>query len=366
MSDTPIKIDIQSVAPSSLKKTHYAALDGLRGIAAIIVVLYHYFDELHGFNMMRNPISHGFLAVDFFFCLSGFVIACAYDERMKNIGLGRFFLNRLIRLHPLVIIGSIIGAVAYAANPFLENPLAAGWKTVLWTFFLSLFLIPTPYLKYRGSALFPYNVPTWSLFFEYIINAVYAFLLCRVTRKWLVVIGALSAAFLIYIALDTGMFHGGWSRENYMHGFARVGYSFTAGLLISRFKIIWRNRLGFLLPGLLLVGVCLSPHYYGDLIMELYYVMLLFPMIVCLGAGTGASGIIERMCNLLGRISYSLYMTHMSTVILFGNYKTKVNPTNEKSIIIIISLAIFNLLFAYAITRWVDEPLRKWLNNLKR
>ena len=350
-------------------KPYYVALDGLRGIAAVGIILFHYTDELYMY-IVPNPIVHGYLAVDFFFCLSGFVIGYAYDDRMKTIGLGRFFINRLIRLHPLVVIGSIIGLIAYLFDPFIDNSFAVGWKLILPAFFLSLFMIPAPSPQLRGGNLFPCNTPAWSLFFEYIINIVYALVLCRVSRRVLVFIGVLSAAFLIYTVKDTGWFPGGWGRTNYMHGLARVSYSFIAGLLIFRYQMVWQHRLGFLLPCLLLIGVFLSPHYRGDWVNELNYVMLVLPLIVCLGAGTRVKGLSERICKLLGRISYPLYMTHIATVFMLGNYCLKFQPSSGKIslslIIITSSLIVFNLLFAYVLMRWIDEPLRKKLNQLTR
>ena len=347
-------------------KSHYVALDGLRGIAAIAVVISHYFDVFYAGDPLRNPVIHSYLAVDFFFCLSGFIIAYAYDERMKTIGIKRFFLNRLIRLHPLVVIGSTIGVIAYVIDPFLEYPLASGGRAIILAFIMSLFMLPTPFLKYRHEALFTFNTPTWSLFFEYFINVFYALALSRITRRWLVIIGVLSAVFLIYVTQDFGWFAGGWGRKNYIQGFARVGFSFTAGLLIFRYHMIWRHRLGFLLPCILLIGVFLSPHRRNDWAVELSLVMTVLPSIVCLGAGTSTAGITERLCNLLGRISYPLYMTHVSTVFLFEHYYRIHKPTDIKLFLMVVSLIGFNLLFAYVIMRWVDEPVRKWLNKLIR
>ena len=105
----------------SRQKPHFVVLDGLRGVAALLVVIFHFLERLNpGHSTMW--MGHGFLAVDFFFCLSGFVIGYAYDDRIAQMGLGSFLKARLIRLHPMVVFGSVLGLVAYYANPFALTP----------------------------------------------------------------------------------------------------------------------------------------------------------------------------------------------------------------------------------------------------
>ena len=97
-------------------KPHYELLDGLRGVAALLVVFYHIFEgfSFAGGGTLITVINHGYLAVDFFFILSGFVIGYAYDDRWKkNLTLKGFFKRRLIRLHPMIIMGAIIGCIAF-------------------------------------------------------------------------------------------------------------------------------------------------------------------------------------------------------------------------------------------------------------
>ena len=100
MSNTPS-------AAFSDTKAHYDLLDGLRGVAALMVIWYHIF-EGYAFasDTMITTFNHGYLAVDFFFILSGFVIGYAYDDRWgKSLTMKDFFKRRLIRLHPMVIMG---------------------------------------------------------------------------------------------------------------------------------------------------------------------------------------------------------------------------------------------------------------------
>lgn len=97
-------------------RPHFQILDGLRGIAALGIVIFHFMEWIYA--PAANIIGHGFLAVDFFFCLSGFVIAYAYDSRIKIIGIKEFFKSRLIRLQPMVILGSLLGLTAFLLDPF--------------------------------------------------------------------------------------------------------------------------------------------------------------------------------------------------------------------------------------------------------
>src|SRR4051794_472722 len=112
---------MEELTPGILKpKRHFEVLDGLRGIAALAIVIFH-FMEWAITDYSKNFIGHGFLAVDFFFCLSGFVIGYAYDDRIRKLGIKEFFKSRLIRLHPLVILGSLLGLAGFLFDPFANH-----------------------------------------------------------------------------------------------------------------------------------------------------------------------------------------------------------------------------------------------------
>ena len=83
-------------------KPHYPILDGLRGVAAIIVVTFHLTEPL-GTGHLDILVNHGYLAVDFFFLLSGFVMGYAYDDRWNKMSVGSFFKRRIVRLQPCLL-----------------------------------------------------------------------------------------------------------------------------------------------------------------------------------------------------------------------------------------------------------------------
>ena len=126
-------------------KPHYLILDGLRGVAAILVVFFHLF-EAHSSGHLDQVINHGYLAVDFFFVLSGFVVGYAYDDRWNKMTIGAFFKRRLIRLQPMVVMGMFIGAVFFFFGSdamFPEIGRVSVWQVML-LFVIGSTLLPVP------------------------------------------------------------------------------------------------------------------------------------------------------------------------------------------------------------------------------
>src|SRR4051812_29451790 len=154
-------------SPDLLKtKQHFEILDGLRGIAALAVVIFHFMEWIYT-DSSKNFIGHGFLAVDFFFCLSGFVIGYAYDNRVTKMGVVAFIRSRLVRLHPLVILGSVLGLLGFLLDPFSSTAATYNVGKLVLLFLGSVLLIPLPLMEDRAFNLFGLNAPSWSLFWEY-------------------------------------------------------------------------------------------------------------------------------------------------------------------------------------------------------
>ena len=182
-------------------KPHYEILDGLRGVAAVMVIIFHLFEAHAGGSHLTQIINHGYLAVDFFFMLSGFVIGYAYDDRWNRMTVGTFFKRRIIRLHPMVIMGSLVGAAFFYFQespcfPPIENTSVG---TMLLVMLLGCTLLPLP-LKFdiRGwTEMHPLNGPAWSLYYEYIGNILYALFVRKFNKV------ALSV--LVFVA---GVFYG--------------------------------------------------------------------------------------------------------------------------------------------------------------
>jgi len=268
-------------APSRLaQKPHFPVLDGLRGVAALFVVIFH-FSEMAIWNYSRLWIGHGFLAVDFFFCLSGFVLGYAYDDRIATMGLGSFLRTRLIRLHPMVVFGSILGLLAFYLNPFGVTPGYTPGRMAL-LFAASVLLIPFGAMQQRSQNLFSLNAPAWSLFWEYVASLLFGLVLYRLGRRSLAALTLVAAAVLCWTAHRSGNLSGGWSSTNFLDGGARAAFSFSAGLLVYRMRWHPQTRLGFAALSLLLVLALVMPYRTGAWPREAAVILLYFPLLVAL------------------------------------------------------------------------------------
>ncbi|MGI4021983.1 MAG: acyltransferase family protein [Janthinobacterium lividum] len=355
-------MDKNDIALSTLQtKQHFEILDGLRGIAALAVVTFHFMEWVY--DPSKNFIGHGFLAVDFFFCLSGFVIGYAYDDRIAKMSILEFFKARIIRLHPLVVAGSVLGLLAFLFDPFGGHPELYSTGKIILTFFCSILLIPLPVIADRGFNLFSFNAPAWSLFWEYVANIVYALVLYRTRRGYLLLLILISALAISFVGYRSGNLLGGWSGPTFWDGSVRISYSFLAGLLIYRSNWIIKNKLGFIGIAILLFLAFVMPSSKWNWLSEPFIVLFYFPLLVALGAGATLAPGLKKVCIFSGKISYPLYMTHYAVLWMFGNYYISHKPETMQLAFIIIAGLILLVGAAYLVMILYDIPVRKYLSN---
>jgi peptidoglycan/LPS O-acetylase OafA/YrhL len=357
-------------------KPHYNILDGLRGVAALTVVCFHLF-EAFATSHIDQRINHGYLAVDFFFILSGFVMGYAYDDRWKTMTINDFLKRRFIRLHPMVVIGAIIGATLF----YVQG--CAAWDVskvsvpmLLVAPVINACLIPaTPGFEIRGvGEMFPLNGPSWSLFFEYAGNILYAFFLRKLSTSALTLLVVLAGCGLALFAIwgPYGDICVGFSLtdENILGGSLRMLFSFSAGLLLSRVFKPAPIKGAFWLGSLAIVFLSALPRIGGseNLWMNGLYdticVVLLFPLLVYLGAsGKTTDKITTRLCKFLGDISYPLYMVHYPFIYWYYAWVKNENLTFEQSLPGAVALVIGSILLAYLCLKLYDEPVRRFLTK---
>lgn len=353
-------------APDRVKtKQHFEILDGLRGLAAIAVVIFHFMEWIYT-DPSQNFIGHGFLAVDFFFCLSGFVIGYAYDDRIGKMGVLEFLKLRLIRLHPLIIFGSLLGLLTFLFDPFGGHPESYSIGKIILVFVSSILLIPYPVMQERAFNLFGLNAPAWSLFWEYVANIVYVFILYRISRKTLLLLTLLAAATICLVSYRAGNLLGGWDKSSFWDGGARIFYSFLAGLAIYRFNWIIKNKLGFVAMCVLLALAFLIPVGKWNWLTEPAVVLFYFPLLIALGAGATLTKGLKKLCVFSGKISYPLYMTHYAALWMFGNYYTSHKPAAPQLAVIVITSLILLIGFAYLVMVAYDIPIRNYLTAKRK
>jgi len=370
-------------------KPHYNILDGLRGAAALMVVWYHVFEGYafaEGTNGVEgggliNVFNHGYMAVDFFFMLSGFVISYAYDDRWNKMSMGDFFKRRLVRLHPMIVMGAVIGLTMFLLGGGVKwDGSVTPMSGVALAFFLTCLFIPAwpgAAHEVRGNGeMFPLNGPSWSLFFEYIGNICYALFIRKLSTKalsWLVAVLG-----VVYIWFSVGNVSGyesigvGWTvgdSVNIFGGFLRMMFPFSLGMLLARnFKPV-RVRGIFWLAIVLLFALFSVPFFpsVGGIcvngIFEMCCIMLIFPVIVWLGAsGVTTDKASTGVCKFLGDLSYPLYIVHYPVMYLFYAWliKNQLYTVADTWQVVLLVFAV-NITLAIVALKLYDEPVRRWL-----
>jgi len=373
----------QSVSSDKIKP-RYDMLDGLRGVAAILVILYH-FGEGFATSPVDQMMNHGYLAVDFFFVLSGFVIGYAYDDRWRSHGMTpwRFILRRVIRLQPMVVLAVILGAIAFLIQGSVQwdgTPVPLHMVLMALVFGLMMIpLIPGADADVRGNGeMFPLNGPSWSLFFEYIGSILYAFVLHRLSKRALTAVVAASGAGLAAWAVCnmSGAYHlgVGWTLADwgFVGGFLRLSFSFSIGLLMTRDFRPVRIRGAFWICSAIILMVLACP-YVGSTdgqpsvlngIYDSVCTLIIFPAVVYIGAcGSTTDAFSTHTCGFLGRISYPIYIVHYPLMYLFYAWVWDNGITPEQAWPVCAGILVTAILLAWGALRWYDEPVRRWLSH---
>ena len=372
-------------------KPHYELLDGLRGVAAILVLFYHIFE---GFSFAEvtngdgdgiiRVLNHGHIAVDFFFILSGFVISYAYDDRWKKMSTWQFFKRRLIRLHPMLVMGAIIGTMAFAIVGFEKwdgTTAPMGW--VMTAMLLTIFMIPAvpgvPYEVRGNGEMFPLNGPAWSLFFEYIGNILYALIIRRLSTRMLailtVILGCLHAWFFVGNISGYDMVGVGWTIDeiNFWGGLVRMLFPFTIGMLLARIFKPRKIKGAFWICSIMLIALFSVPYIpsAGNIsinsLYEVVCIATIFPFIVWVGACGISSGKTAKINRQLGEISYPLYIVHYPIMYIFYAWLIENNIYNIEECPGAATIVVASsIILAHLCLKLYDEPIRRRLTSTDR
>ncbi|MEP6867985.1 MAG: acyltransferase [Novosphingobium sp.] len=343
-------------------RAHFVTLDGLRGVAAFVVLLFH-----RRFWVSPMAFGHGYLAVDFFFLLSGFVIAYAYEDRLASgrMTFAGFLRARIIRLGPLVILGALMGAAVQVVTAARGGTGVGGALAALP---FAMATLPVPW----SDKPFFINDPSWSLFFEIAANLAFALIAPRLGNRLLAIalITAMIALALVVAGTNSGSMgdgfnHIGLTWPTMLPGIARVAAPFLAGIALHR---LWaagklpRLKVPFWALALaVFILLCIPPLSPGA---EVAYILtcclIAFPLIIISGCQSPPSPRLVGIASLSAMISFPLYILQMPILQAFDLVRGDV-PAHTRVSLIVEAAVI--CLFSLVVARYFDAPVRRWLGK---
>jgi peptidoglycan/LPS O-acetylase OafA/YrhL len=345
---------------NSQNNKHFIVLDGLRGVAALAGAVTHACQLFH----LRYQPFHVNLAVDFFFCLSGFLSAHVYDSRFANgMSVREFVFKRFIRLYPLMFFGVLLGFGVTLASTLhfhrsIGETVALGLSGIL-VFPLGVFLQMQAY---------PLNNPMWSMFFEFSALHIYAF--NRGRRR---IPGPIHALILVFLAFalilmirhEGNINNVGFANlEAFLFGFIRVSYPFFAGILISRYRLFQRAvTVPSSLLALLLLALLFFPGFPVFWGYDSVCILLILPLVVCSGAVASYTKFGSKIWKFSGELSYPLYLIQFPILRGFRIVWLSTTARSSSAYSIVCVALLTTIVCSYVAQRMYDEPLRRWLSN---
>lgn len=338
------------------QKVRYEALDGLRGLAAIGVLCFH-------FSIIGLPVAtHGYLAVDFFFMLSGFVIAHAYSHKLEALAWPDFAKLRFIRVLPLSVAGLLAGTGYFVIRYFYQPQSQYSMDSILLGTAFNLFLIPKPWVTDTPTdTIFSTNTPLWSLSLEIVVNLVWAAFFFR--SKWPAILSVAfgSAVVLIVFIQSAGSADLGATWPTYLGGLARAVFSYFAGVFIWSFR--QKPDKSSLYPSIsavFLIAIIFAPDMgpYFDILA----ITMVFPLLIYL-ASTADFRTERPIYKFIGNLSYPLYVIHVPILMLFAGLSKGLKMEAWTYLLATLS-SVTAILAAVALDRLYDRPARRLLTRI--
>lgn len=356
-----------AIQPTSYSRHRFHLLDALRGVAALFVLLWHIPTPF-----ISNATHRSYLAVDFFFCLSGFVIAFSYEHRLADLLTFKdFVVARIIRLYPIYLLGIALGVADYLHdNPLHLSP-AAFWRFPILVL-LQLSMLPN-FIGWNKGFLFPFDPNAWSLFYEILANLGFALLVrFRLAKAWLLsLLVILSFLLLVLLMIRLNTLDIGWGaiRSQVASAISRVVLSFSMGVLMLRlFRKTQHLHLQPAVMPLLAIAITLTLcallqtplAFMRSLAFQILAIALIFPALIYMGAFVTVPKSWTGVCVFFGDISYPLYLIPPSFVepLHWSSAQNYFAQHSRLALFVVPSVLFFSALASYLAYRFYDEPLR--------
>lgn len=352
------------VLASPVGKPHqFVTMDGLRGVAALAVIAFHGRVTVYP---VRFP--SGYLAVDFFFMLSGFVLTFAYGKKLdEGWSTWTYFKTRLVRLYPLYLLGLLLG-LGYMVLLNQHRHLGLMSGGLLGYFALGLMILPVMSTRpFSRTTAFPLNYPSWSIFFELLINIAQALFLRRRSSRVLAGVAGVSFLVMVGYAQAFGTINLGLDSPENVLCLARVMFSYAIGMLLFR---VWRSRrfrvkVPPVLIAVVLLGALALPLGRYLVLQEMLVTTLLFPLLILLAATVEPGPRWRPVFQMLGQVSYAIYILHGPLLSILQEIWMHIRHRSiEKDapwnglIFIAVLLGV-----ALLVDRVYDVPARRFLRN---
>lgn len=342
----------------------YLWLDAARGIAAIMVMLYHYQVYLGTATLFQ----FGFLAVDLFFMMSGFVLAHAYGAKLREGMTGlQFTIARLIRLYPVYLLATALGASYYFSKIFLDTDDAPEFSGMIDILLQNVFFLPVMSNLTEPRGMFPFSPASWSLSLEVILSLAFGLALWNLRNRALVVAFLLASAICAFFVVRMGTLDFGFSAEGFFPAMFRAMAEFLLGVWLYHKFHAWRAETSRA-PLLLLLAIASTLLFIPpSLTVGVFLVLVVFPLFLVIQPVSEPTGKIGLFFSFLGRLSYPVYLIH-TPVLLWGVGLVKllgIDPEHSTPWLGI-SLAVATVAISWAVVILFDEPVRRWLNAVTK
>lgn len=329
-------------------------MTGLRGIAALWVFAYHCFRLTEDLPLIyRLPLAvfakAGYLGVDIFFVLSGFVIAYNYSGIRRSAYLP-YLWKRLARIYPLHIAALLFFGLTLPWNGFTTDiSVGALMKSLLMVHAWAL-----PVAKI-------WNSPSWSISAEWAAYLAFPLISFAAGRVKAYAIPAILVLFALFFCLVE---FGPWPGDSMAYGMHRIAFEFTAGVLLFRVWVQTRLAMNFATLtalGGLIVGASIVESISRD-----DYAMSVLPIFACvivygLACSTGKLAAFMNRLRYLGLISYALYLFHATVLGILLQIVRGAGLSGNPAIVfpMLIAGLLLSLATAHLAHKYIENPCRK-------